>query len=513
MSDLAPRRKGGFLDAVERIGNALPDPVFIFIGIIGVLVLVSVWGAAAGWSAVSPATGEALIAQSLVSEANVRKLLTEMARTFTGFAPLGLVLTIVLGAGVAEKSGLMSALLRGSLLRTPTHLLTPVVFLVGMLATHAVDAANLVYVPLVGMVYAAAGRHPVTGLLTAFAGSATGLAGNLLPGQYDVLILGVTQTAARLIDPAWTMNPVGNWWFIVVVALAFTGAAWLLIERAAAPRLGPWKAEDPGSLSGAELSDSDVRGLKAAGLAALAVGLSAAALVLWPGYSPLYDAEAAPAQRLSPMFQSLAALIAILFFATGWAFGAASGSIRSHRDVVEAMVRGLEPMVPYLVLVFFAAHFVAMFGWSNLGPILAISSADMLRSLNAPPALLLPLVTTASAWLDFLIASGSAKWAAVSPAVVPMLMLLGVSPEMSTAAYRIGDTVTNLISPLNAYFVLTLLYCRRWVPDFGQGTMLAILLPLAAAFYVIGVVLVAGWIMLDLPLGPGAQVAYTLPVR
>jgi aminobenzoyl-glutamate transport protein len=278
------------------------------------------------------------------------------------------------------------------------------------------------------------------------------------------------------------MNPVGNWWFIVVVALAFTGAAWLLIERAAAPRLGPWKAEDPGSLSRAELSESDVRGLKAAGLAALAVGLSAAALVLWPGYSPLYDAEAAPAQRLSPMFQSLAALIAILFFATGWAFGAASGSIRSHRDVVEAMVRGLEPMVPYLVLVFFAAHFVAMFGWSNLGPILAISSADMLRSLNAPPALLLPLVTTASAWLDFLIASGSAKWAAVSPAVVPMLMLLGVSPEMSTAAYRIGDTVTNLISPLNAYFVLTLLYCRRWVPDFGQGTMLAILLPLAAAF-------------------------------
>jgi aminobenzoyl-glutamate transport protein len=497
---------------VERLGNALPDPVFIFIGIIGVLMAVSVWGAAAGWSAVNPATGEKLIAHSLLSEANVRKLLTEMARTFTGFAPLGLVLTIVLGAGVAERSGLMSALLRGSLAKTPPVILTPTVFLVGMLATHAVDAAYLVYVPLAGAVYAAAGRHPIAGLLTAFSGSATGLAGNLLPGQYDVLILGITQTAARLIDPAWTMNPVGNWWFIVTVAVAFTGAAWLVIDRTAAARLGPWTGAvaEPAD---ATLAASEVKGLKAAGLAAFAVVGVVVTLTVWPGFAPLYDTEAAPAQRLSPLFQSLAALIAILFFATGWAFGAVHGTIRSHRDVVEAMTRGLEPMVGYLVLVFFAAHFVAMFGWSNLGPILAISSADILRAMDAPPAVLLPLLTTASAWLDFLIASGSAKWAAVSPAVVPMLMLLGISPEMSTAAYRIGDTVTNLISPLNAYFVLTLLYCRRWAPDFGQGTMLAILLPLAATLYVVGVLIVSGWIMLDLPLGPGAQVGYSLPAR
>lgn len=503
------RRENRLLDAVERIGNALPDPVFIFIGLIAGLIMVSALGEGLGWQVVNPVTDEVLRARSLASEDNVRKLFTEMARTYTGFAPLGLVLTIVLGAGVAERSGLMTALLQGSLARVPGPILVPATFLTGLVSTHAVDAAILVYVPLAAFAFVSAGRHPIVGLVAAFAGCGTGLAGNLLPGQYDVLILGITQPAARLIDPEWTMNPLGNWWFILAVAVSFTLTAWVVIERVVVPRLGVWVG-GVGEVS-EKLSPEQRRGLIAAGGAALVVIICAAALVLWPGYAPLYDAEAASAQRLSPLFQSLAALIAILFFVTGWAYGAAAGTIRSHRDVVDGMIRGLEPMLPYLVLVFFAAHFVAMIGWSNLGPILAVSGADALRSMNAPPALLLPALTTASAWLDFLIASGSAKWAAVSPAVVPMLMLLGISPEMSTAAYRIGDTVTNLISPLNPYVVLTLIYCRRWVADFQLGAFIALLLPLAMAFYVVGVILTVGWIVLDLPLGPGATVGYELP--
>ncbi|WP_293676668.1 AbgT family transporter [uncultured Phenylobacterium sp.] len=496
---------------VERLGNALPDPVFIFIWLIAALVVVSTLGETLDWQVVNPVTGELLRAQSLASEGNVRKLFTEMARTYTGFAPLGLVLTIVLGAGVAERSGLMAALLQGSLARAPARLLIPATFLIGLLSTHAVDAAILVYVPLAAVAFAGAGRHPIVGLVAAFSGCGTGLAGNLAPGQYDVLILGITQTAARLIDPQWTMNPLGNWWFIVAVAVSFTLTAWVVIERVVVQRLGVWV--DGIGARPEPLTPEQRRGLAAAGAATLVAVLCATALVLWPGYAPLYDGEAAPAQRLSPLFQSLAALIAILFFVTGWAYGAAAGTIRSHRDVVEGMVRGLEPMLPYLVLVFFAAHFVAMIGWSNLGPILAVSGADVLRSMNAPPALMLPALATASAWLDFLIASGSAKWAAVSPAVVPMLMLLGISPEMSTAAYRIGDTVTNLISPLNPYVVLTLIYCRRWVAEFQLGALIALLLPLAMAFYVVGIALTVGWIVLDLPVGPGATVAYSLPAR
>jgi len=175
------------------------------------------------------------------------------------------------------------------------------------------------------------------------------------------------------------------------------------------------------------------------------------------------------------------------------------------------MASGLESMLPYMVLVFFASQFVAMFGWSNLGPITAIVGADQLRAMHAPPALLLPMLTTMSAWLDFLIASGSAKWTAMAPVAAPMMMLLGISPEMTTAAYRVGDTVTNLISPLNPYFVLTLGFCRRWSPDFRLGSLLALVLPLSLAFFVAGATLTAIWVALEIPVGPGATVSYTLP--
>jgi aminobenzoyl-glutamate transport protein len=503
-----------FLDAVERLGNKLPDPIAIFAIMIVLLVAVSAIGAAQGWSAVNPASGERLVAISLLSEPMVRQFTTEMARTFTGFPPLGIVLTIMLGAGVADRSGLLGALMRKAVQLVPNRLLAPAVLLLGMLSVHAVDAGYLVYVPLAAVVYANAGRNPVLGLILAFVGCGTGLAANLLPGQYDVLILGITETGADVLDPAWTMNPVGNWWFMIALAVAFVGLGWLVAERVVGPRLEEWdgvhgKDTDVSS----RLLEGEARGLRAAGWTALAVAVGAAALIFIPGYSPLYDPAAAPAERILPFYRSIVALLLVLLLGCGWAYGRAAGTIHSHRDVAAMMAKGLEGMAPYLVMVFFAAHFVAMFGWSNLAPITAIKSAAILRSLDAPPALLLPLLTTASAWLDFLIASGSAKWTAVAPFAVPMLMLLDVSPEMSTAAYRVGDTVTNLISPLNPYFVLLLIYCQRWNPNMRLGTLLSATLPFAIAFYIAGVIITASWVWLDLPLGPGTTVGYTLPGR
>ncbi|MDZ4374928.1 MAG: AbgT family transporter [Phenylobacterium sp.] len=510
-----PERRGNrLLDGVERLGNALPDPVFIFLGLIAVLVAVSVIGAAQGWSAVNPVTGESLVVDSLLTEANVRRLLVEMPRTYTGFTPFGMAITIMLGAVVAERSGLLAALIRASLANVARPILTPVVFMVGILSCHTVDAGYLVYVPLAGLVFAAAGRNPALGVLVGFAGAAVGLSGNLLPGQVDVLLLSITETGARLLAPDWNMNPLGNWWFGAAQAVIFTLIAWVLVERVMAPRLGEWDGEG-GAPEVGPLTAIERRGLVAAGLAALVVVVLFIALTTWPGYTPLYDREAGPAQRLLPFYRSLAGGLALLFFVSGWAYGSAIGLIRSHRDVVALMVRGLEPFVPYIVLMFFAAHFVALFGWSNLGPITAIAGAEQLRAMNAPPAILLPVLTTMSAWLDFLIASASAKWSAVAPVAVPMLMLLDVSPEMTTAAYRIGDVVTNLISPMNPYFVLTLTYARRWMPGLGQGTVLALLLPLAGAFYLAGMALTVTWVALDLPVGPGAPAGYdlSLPTR
>jgi aminobenzoyl-glutamate transport protein len=505
-------KRNRFLDVVERLGNLLPDPVFIFIGIIAVLIVVSVLASGAGLSAVNPVTGETLVATSLLSEANIQKLFIEMPKTYTGFAPLGLALTLMLGASVTERSGLFTALLRASLAGVRRSLLVPTVFVIGMLTCHAIDAGYFVYVPLAGLAFAVAGRHPIAGLATGFAGAAVGISGNLLPGQYDVLILGITETGARLIDPTWTMNPLGNWWFSFGIAVIFTSLAWLIVERVMEPRLGPWSGDSgPVDISETRLSPTERRGLAAAGLVALVIIAAVAALMLWPGYTPLFDEEAVGSARSTPMFRSLTAWFFLLFLATGWAYGAVVGTIRSHRDIVEMMAEGLKTVTPYMVLVFFAAHFVAMFGWSNMGPITAILGAEQLRAMNAPPALLLPMLTTMSAWLDFLIASGSGKWAAMSPVATPMMMLLGISPEMTTAAYRVGDTVTNLISPLNAYFVLTVTYCRRWIPGFQLGTLLALMLPLAVAFYIGGAALTAAWVALELPVGPGASVAYHLP--
>ena len=513
ISPPATQERSRFLDAVERLGNALPDPVLIFVGLIALLMAMSTVGAAAGWSAVNPVTGETLSVKSLLSEQSLQLIIAETPRTFTGFAPLGLVLTIMLGAGVADGSGLFAALMRAALSGVPRRALVPATMLVGMLTCHAIDAGYVVFVPLAGLIFAAAGRHPILGITVGFAGVCVGLAGNLLPGQYDVLILAITETGARLIEPGWRMNPVGNWWFTIAIAVVFTSLGWFVIERVVAPRLGAWHGDgsEVGERQAARITAVERRGLLAAGLAALGVIALFAVLVLWPGFTPLYDEAAAPGQRLTPLFRGLTPGFLLLFLATGCAYGAVTGTIRSHRDIVAMMEKGLVGMLPYLVLVFFAAQFVAMFGWSNLGPITAIAGAGQLRAMHAPPALLLPMLTMMSAWLDFLIASGSAKWTAMAPVATPMMMLLGISPEMTTAAYRVGDTVTNVISPLSPYFVLTLGFCRRWIPEFRLGSLLALVLPLSIAFFLGGAVVTAIWVAFEIPVGPGAAVSYALP--
>lgn len=507
------QERNRFLDGVERLGNVLPDPILIFVGLIAVLMAMSAAGAAAGWSALNPVTGETLTVKSLLSEESLQLLITDATRTYAAFAPLGLVLTVMLGAGVADRSGLFAALVRATVSAIPSRALVPAVMVVGMLTCHAGDSGYVVFVPLAGLMFASAGRHPVLGIVVGFAGVCVGLAGNLLPGNYDVLILGITETGARLIQPGWTMNPLGNWWFGVGIAVAFTGLGWIVTERVVSPRLGGWHGDGPAAneQQGAQLTPAERRGLRAAGLVALGVAALFAALSLWPGFTPLYDEAAPPDQRLTPLFRGLPLGFLLLFLATGSAYGAVTGTVRSHRDVVAMMAKGLESMVPYLVLVFFAAHFVAMFAWSNLGPITAIVGADQLRAMRAPPALLLPTLTSMSAWLDFLISSGSAKWTAMAPVAVPMMMLLDISPEMTTAAYRVGDTVTNLISPLNAYFVLTLTFCRRWIPGFSLGSLLALLLPLSIAFFLAGAALTGIWVALEIPVGPNAPVSYVLP--
>jgi aminobenzoyl-glutamate transport protein len=527
--DPAAQRQRGFLGFVERVGNLLPDPTIIFIYLIFALMLLSALGAALGWSASLPYPGEeapefatlengvlTYTATSLFSEANVTRLFTEMPRTFASFAPLGLVLTIMMGAAVAERSGLFSALIRLSLRNAHKSVLTPIVAIVGMVSHHASDAAYVVFIPLAAIIFAVAGRHPLAGLAAAFAAVSGGYAGNLMPGQIDVLLFGFTQEAARIVDPAWTMNPLGNWYFIAAIVALFTPIIWFVTDRIIEPRLGQWHGvvdEDlQRDLDKSEVTIDERRGLRRAGLVALLLVAGFAALALWPGYTPFINEEAEGTARLQPLYASLIAFFFLLFLLTGTAFGKAAGTVKGSSDIMAMMQHGVRTMAPYLVFVFFAAHFVAMFNWSGIGPIIAINGAAALAAFSLPAPMLLVSVLLLSSFLDLFIGSASAKWSALSPVVVPMFMLLGISPEMTTAAYRMGDSYTNIMTPLMSYFPLILAFSQRWDKTMGVGSLLALMLPYALCFMVVGIAMTIGWVALDVPLGPGAQVYLDTPV-
>ena len=506
----------GFLGFIERTGNRLPDPVFLFLWLIVGLIVLSMVGAGLGWSAVNPVTGETMAAKSLLSAENLEKLIIGMPRTLADFPPLAIVVTIIYGASVAERTGLFATAIRGALLNAPKAILTPVVVVVGMVSHHASDASYVVVIPLAAVIFAAAGRHPLAGLAAGFAAVSGGYAGNLFPGASDALILGITEPAARLIDPTYSVNIAGNWFFIVGVVIVFTPIVWFLTDRVIEPRLGTWSpapgAAVPATAEAerAPLTPEQKKGLAWAGLAVLGMIALWTAITLLPG-SPFVDPEAEAGQTYNPLYKSLVAFFATTFFVAGGAYGAGSGTVKTHRDMVRMMVEGIAQLAPYIVLAFFAAHFVAMFNWSGLGPILAVNAAAGLKTLALPTPLLLISVVLVSCFFDLFIGSASAKWSALAPIVVPMFMLLGISPEMTTAAYRMGDSVTNIATPLMSYFPLILTFAQRWDRSFGLGSLMATMLPYAGAFLVAGLLMVAAWVALDLPLGPGVGVHYTPP--
>ncbi|HEV7343245.1 MAG TPA: AbgT family transporter [Sphingopyxis sp.] len=520
-----PARQRGFLGVVERVGNLLPDPTIIFLYLIVVLMIISAIGAALGWTASLPYSGKeappgaelaggvlTYRASSLFSADNIARLFTEMPRTYAGFAPLGIILTIMMGAAVAERSGLFFALIRGSLRNTPRRYMTPIIAVVGMVSHHAADAAYVVLIPMAAVLFASVGRHPLAGIAAALAAVSGGYAGNIMPGQLDVLLFGFTQEAARIVDPGWTMNPLGNWYFILGIVVFFTPIIWFVTDRIVEPRLGVWNEaidnELRADLEKGELSNDERRGLRHAGIAALLVVAAFAALCLWPGYTPFIDQDAVGPIRLQPLYGSIIAALFLLFLFTGIAFGRAIGTVKGSNDVVAMMREGVKTIAPYLVFVFFAAHFVAMFNWSGIGPIIAISGAEKLQAMALPAPLLLVCVLLLSSVMDLFIGSATAKWSVLSSVVVPMFMLLGISPEMTTAAYRMGDSYTNIMTPLMSYFPLVLVFCQRWDKSMGVGSLLALMLPYALCFMATGIAMVVAWVAFDLPLGPGAQVFY-----
>jgi aminobenzoyl-glutamate transport protein len=498
-------RKGFFaavLDRVERWGNRLPHPFNLFLLFALVVLLVSWMAHALGVSVTHPLTGKSIVAVNLLDRQGIQNIITKAVGNFTGFAPLGTVLVAMIGVGVAERGGLFAAALKGFVRGVPQWLITAALVFAGVNASLTVDAGYVILVPLGAVLFAQIGRHPIAGLAAAFAGVSGGFSANLFLTPVDPLLAGLTQEAARLYDPKYSVPATANYYFMVgstfLLTLIGTAVNYWIIE----PRLGAYQARvDRGADS---LIPEERRGLAAAGIA-VALEVILLLLLTLPENALLRDAKGG----LEPFFQGMVVLMSVGFLLAGLAYGVASGSIRDNRDVGRMIDETLGTMGSYIALAFAASQFVAYFGWSNLGLILAVTGADLLRTSGLSGIPLVILFVFVCAVIDLFVASASAKWAVVGPVFVPMLMIMGYSPELTQAAYRIGDSFTNIVTPLMPYMPLIIAFAQKYEPKIGLGTLLTLMLPYSLAFAIGWTVLLALWLLLGIPLGPGSGMVYS----
>jgi len=476
------------LDRLEALGNRLPDPLVLFAAMALAVVLAS--ALLAGVEVIHPGTGVPTAVQSLLTAPSLRRVFTEAVKNFAGFPPLGTVLVAVMGIGLADRTGLVAAVLGGLVRSLPRRWLTLALVFAGVNSSIAADAGFVVLVPLGAALYAGAGRHPLAGLTVAYAAVSGGYGANVLVTALDPLLAGLTQAAAHLVDPAILVPATCNWWFNAV-SVALLCVVGVTVAERTEGSFGPW----PGSVVVADEGPAPALGLPAlvfvAWLGVIAALVSTGILRADDGgFGPLYDA--------------VVVLVAIGAALPALAFGVGNGRIRSTSDLATLLAESMAGMGGYIVLAFAAAQFVAWFAWSNLGIVLAVTGADFVRPLGLGPEPLLFVMVLVSGVVNLLIASASAKWAILAPVFVPMLMLLGVSPAETQAAYRVGDAVTNVLTPLLPYVPIVLVAARRYVPGAGLGTVLAAQVPYAVAFGVAWTALLLGWVAMGWSLGPGA---------
>lgn len=493
------------LNWIEWVGNKLPDPFWLFFILAGIVLLLSWILSAVGLSAVNPATDETIQVTNLLAPDGLRQIVSDAVTNFVEFPPLGLVVVILLGVAVAEESGMLSAALRGSVSRVGPKWLTFVLALTGITGSIAADAMYVVLIPLGALAFKAAGRSPVVGLIVAFCAVAAGFNASLLPTASDALLAGITTAAAGLIDDSVLVTPISNYFFTFVSSLVLAAIITVVTETVLAKRGEAieedtdTKEQNMGSFEDMFLTPREKRGLRNSGIAFAVMLAMYLALLLTPG-SPLRAEDGSI--LMSPLLLNVGIVIALMFAVMGWVYGRAAGTMTRARQIPEAMAKGLSSVAPVLVLFFAAAQFTAYFQWSGIGPVLAVYGADFIGGLGLHPIITFTGVVAIVAVMNLLITSGSAQWTLLAPVMVPMLMLLNVSPEMTQALFRIGDSPTNVISPVSPYFALVLGYLRRYQKEAGVGTLISLVLPISIAMLVGWFALFVLWYVLGIPLGP-----------
>ncbi|WP_335908346.1 AbgT family transporter [Shewanella indica] len=509
-----------FLNVVERLGNLLPHPITLFALFCAAVILIS---GVAGYFEVtvvdprpegaSGRSADGLIhVVSLMNAEGLRMIVSNLVTNFTGFTPLGTVLVALLGVGIAERSGLLSAGMRALVMGASKRLVTLTIVFAGIVSNTAAELGYVVLIPMAAMIFHSLGRHPLAGLAAAFAGVSGGYSANLLLGTVDPLLSGITEAAAQMIDPDYTVGPEVNWYFMFVSTflISFLGA--LVTEKIVEPKLGHYDVSEASvdleQQRMETVTELEKKGLKMAGLAAALLG-AVLALTVVPEWGPLRHPETGEVAG-SPFLKGIVVFIFVCFAIPGLVYGKVVGTMKKDTDVINAMSHSMSTMGMYIVLVFFASQFVAFFKWTNLGAVLAVTGADALSALGLTGPIVFLLFIMMCGFINLMLGSASAQWAVTAPIFVPMLMLVGYAPETIQAAYRIGDSVTNLITPMMSYFGLILAVAARYKKDLGIGTLVATMLPYTLVFFVGWTLFFFLWVFaLGLPVGPGAATYYS----
>ena len=503
-----------YLNGIERVGNALPHPVTLFAIFSLAIILISALCAALGVSV----TGELISGGelkettvevvSLLSRDGLAYIFSSAVSNFTSYAPLGMVLVAMLGVGVAEQSGMIDSLLKRVVKATPAKLLSPMVVFLGVMSNIASDSGYVILIPLGAMVFRACGRHPIAGLAAAFAGVSGGFSANLLIGTLDPLLCGITQSAVSIIDPNYQVQIMGNYIFLCASTFLITFLGTFITDKVVEPRLGTYSGE----LSGEEdeslmtVTEIEKKALKNAGIAALVFAAIIVACCI-PKNSFFRGSEGELLGK-SPLIDGIVLIIALLFFIPGVAYGMTTKRFKSNADVAAAMSKAMADMGTFLALAFVSAQFIKYFEYSKLGTILALGGAAFFKSINIGLIPLMIIFVIFTAFMNLFMGSASAKWNILAPVFVPMFMLLGYSPEMCQLAYRVGDSCTNIITPMMTYYAVIIMFAQRYDKKAGIGTLTATMLPYSIGFLVSWTILLIIWLSLGLPIGLNTSIYY-----
>ncbi|MBS8266507.1 AbgT family transporter [Mesobacillus boroniphilus] len=492
------------LDVIERVGNKLPHPVTLFAIFSVMVVVLSAVFSAMGVKVADPMNeGEFLTVKNLLSKEGIAYLFESAVTNFTGFAPLGTVLVTMLGIGIAERTGLISAALRGLVTSVPKQLLTAALVFGGVMSSMAADAGYVVLTPLGAVLFAGLGRHPLAGLAAAFAGVSGGFSANLLLTSLDPLLGGLTKDAAAIFDPAYAenINYAMNYYFMIVSVFLITIVGTLVTDKIVEPRLGTFKGDVKEEVE--YLSAVEKKGLWGALISIIITAIGIALLVI-PEWGPLRGGEENIIN--APFFHSLVPIILILFFVPGFIYGRITKSIKNDKDVADQLSDTMATMGSYIVLAFVAAQFVAYFKESNLGLVLAVNGAELLESTGFKGIPLILAFIVISGFINLFIGSASAKWAIMAPVFVPIMMQIGYTPEFTQLVYRIADSTTNIISPLMPYFAIVIAFAQKYDKKVGIGTLIATMLPYSIALTVAWVLMLIIWMLTGIDIGPGSSI-------